>query len=190
MSKGPKIKDWVKWYIRTEALKNRDEPRDSVAERIEKYLDGKEGVPSRDTINKKISSARSNDPGDSPWGVSDIAKCHIPPEAVPTVLKVWANTVNKKPITIKQALWIARLYHVFQEAGLLDNMLVLMALVNEYASQEKAYMPTEEHSVKPEDMWWRWVGDATLYQYMTGDDGPMLELLKRKPSAELQERTK
>ena len=45
MPKGPKIKEWIKWYIRTEAVKNRAEPRDSVAQRIEQYLAGKEPVP-------------------------------------------------------------------------------------------------------------------------------------------------
>ena len=79
MSKGPRIKDSVKYHIRTEALNNRAEPKGSVAVRIEQYFSYKEPVPSRGTINKMISGARnSDDPEDNPWSVLALAKYEIP----------------------------------------------------------------------------------------------------------------
>ena len=164
MSKGPKIKDWVKWYIRTEALKNRVEPRDSVAERIETYLEDKEPIPSRDTLNKMISSARnSNDSEDNPWSVSALADYDIPPEALPIVMKAWAKALaDDDPLTIRQVKWIAHLCHIYK--GETDISLEwLIAKASEYASREKAIKSIGTYPDKPQNMRWLWFGDVFLY---------------------------
>lgn len=166
MSKGRRIKDWVKWYIRTEALKNRVEPRDSVAERIETYLEDKEPIPSRDTLNKMISSARnSNDPEDNPWSVSALALAdyNIPPETLPVVMNAWAKAlVEDKPLTIRQVKWIARLCFIYD--GKTDISLEwLIAKASEYANRETAIKSIGTYPDKPQNMRWLWFGDAFLY---------------------------
>ena len=150
MSKGPKIKDWVKWYIGTEALKNRAEPRDSVAERIEACLEDKEPVPSRDTINKIISGARnSNDPEDRPWSMATLDEYPIPPQAIPAVLAVWKFRLEqweefitrevKHPyvphegFTIREAKWAARLSSIEADTEVLSSKAAI------YAHMELAY---------------------------------------------------
>jgi len=143
VSKGPRLKPWVKWYIRTEADSSHDEPRDSVAERVEQYLADKGPVPSRDTINKLISEVRNRpDPEDRPWSVLDIAEYPIPPEALPVVLTVHFNEKrNGRSLTIRQALWVARLYSVFyvEGAGLeFYEVPALARSARHYASLEKA----------------------------------------------------
>lgn len=176
MPKGPKIKQWVKWYIRTEALRNHAEPRDSAAQRIEAYLDGKEPVPSRETINKIISSTRnSNDPEDSPWSMSALADYDIPAEAVPVVMKAWTKALkDDKPLTIRQARWIGRLYYLLKDKG--TNFLIDRAL--EYANREKAIKLTGEYPDKPQNMPGLWFRDAILYLQMTGDDSLLLAVMK------------
>lgn len=174
MPKGPKIKGWIKWYIRTEALKNHAEPRDSAAERIETYLDGKEPVPSRDTINKMISSARnSDDLEDSPWSVSALADYDIPAEALLAVMNAWAKAlVDDKPLTIRQAKWVARLHCVLGNIdGLIESAL-------EYANLEKAIKLTGAYPDKPQNMSWLWFGDAILYLALTGDDSLLRLVMK------------
>jgi len=166
MSKGPKIKEWVKWYIHTEALKNHAEPRDSVAERIETYLEDKEPIPSRETLLKMISSARnSNDPEDNPWSVSALAGYDIPPEALPVVMNAWAKAVVEgSPLTIRQVKWVARLYCVL---GNIDGLIVR---ASEYASREKAIKSIGTYPDKPQNMRWLWFGDAIFYLDMRDKD--------------------
>jgi hypothetical protein len=172
MSKGPKIKDWIKWYIGTEAGKNRAEPRDSVAQRIEEFLKDKESVPSRDTLNKMISSARnSNDSEDNPWSVLALADYDIPPEALPIVMNAWVKAlVDDAPLTIRQVKWIARLYCIL---GNIDGLIVR---ASEYASREKAIKLTGAYPDKPQDMRWLWFGDAFLYLDLRDKD---IEFAKR-----------
>lgn len=169
MSKGPKIKGWVKWHIRNEALKDRAEPRDSVAERIEEYLEGKESVPSRDTINKLISGVRnSDDPEDGLWTVLLLADYDIPPEVLPVVLQAWAKALlDDKPLTIRQVKWIARLYYLYlckDETGLLtDTAIGLLAeQAVGYARLEKAVKLTGTYPDLSQDMNWLWFRDAFL----------------------------
>lgn len=173
MPKGPKIKEWVKWYIRTEALRNHAEPRDCVAGRIETYLDGKEPVPSRETINKMVSGARnSTDPEDRPWSVAALADYDILAEALPAVMKAWAATIDDTPLTIRQAKWIARLHCIR------GNIDYLTERALEYANREKAIKLTGAYPDKPQNMSWLWFGDAILYLALTGDDSLLRLVMK------------
>lgn len=136
MSKGPKIKDGVRWYISQQALVNRTEPRDSVSQRIEEYLEDKEPVPSRDTLNKMISSARNNpDPKDSPWSILTLTHHDIAAEALSTVFELWAYSLKeyKKPLTIREMKWAARLYRIIPN----DKVSLLLSSIK-YAGYEKS----------------------------------------------------
>lgn len=184
MPKGPRIKDWIKWYIRTEALMNRAEPRDAVAQRIEGYLEDKEQVPSRDTLNKMISKARNSpDLEDNPWSVLSLADYDIPPGALPVVMQAWAKALEQdKPFTIRQAKWIARLYCILGNTG------DLIVRASEYASREKAIKLTGPYPDKPKNMRWLWIEDAALYRDMTGDVSLLETALKWETKEDIETR--
>jgi len=179
MSRGPRIKDWIKFYVHGEALNNRAEPRDSVAQRIEDYLRDKESVPSRDTLIKMISSARnSGDPEDRPWTVSTLVDYDIPPETLPTVMAVWAKALELDiTMSIRQVKWIARLYHVLKDKDI--DFLREFAFM--YARSEAVTRPMEKYPEKPEDAWLLWLNDAKLYRVMSGDDGPYRKCAEHVP---------
>jgi hypothetical protein len=63
-----------------------------------------------------ISEIRnSDDDQDKIWSLVSLPLYPIPPEAIPYVLKVWARAIEKdNPITIREALWVARLYSIFR----------------------------------------------------------------------------
>ncbi len=170
MSKGPVIKDWVKWHINVEATKNRAEPRDAVAERIEQFLEGKEPIPSRETLIKMISAARNSaDLEDRPWTVSSLVDYEISPEALPVVMKAWARALElDKHLSIRQVKWIARLYNVLKDKDLES----LIGNAFRYAEGEKVIRPEGKYPIKSEDAWWLWLRDAELYRLMSGDDNP------------------
>ena len=180
MSKGPKIKDSVKWRIYQEAIKNRAEPRDAVAERIEQFLEDKEFVPSRDTLVKMISSARNrDDPEDRPWTVSALADYEIPPEALPVVMDAWTNELElDRHLTIRQAKWIARLYYALKH----EDTHLLCAFASGYASVETVTRPTGKYPEKPEDAWSLWLHDAQLYLNMRHDDRPYRKCREHAPA--------
>ena len=76
--------------------------------------------PARDTIEKMISEARNHsDPLDGRWSLatSRNREFSLPPESIPTVLKVFVEHTNKfgKPFTIRQAMWVARLYILIKD---------------------------------------------------------------------------
>lgn len=168
MSKGPKIKDWVRAYICEEALKDRNKPRDLVAQKIEDYLGGKEAVPSRDTLNKLISLTRNSDePEDNYWSLSALPEYELQPEALSLVMQAWALSIKQeKPLTIRQARWIARLYHLLNEQGL--EFLVESAI--EFALHEKIMKLTTKYPKTIQGMTHLWFGDALLNLILTGDN--------------------
>lgn len=105
MSKGTRIPGWLQLYIRTEALKNRGTPRDFLATQIKKALQSEElpasytcdegTIPQHETIVKMISQARNDlDPEDKPWSVLALPAFEIPPEALPVVIKAWAERLE------------------------------------------------------------------------------------------------
>jgi hypothetical protein len=77
--------------------------------------------PSEETLVKMISHARNNSVGDQDklWSLVSLTEHPIPPEAILYVLKVWARAIEKdKPITIREALWVARLHSIFKAKAL------------------------------------------------------------------------
>ena len=119
--RGPKISLNVKREIRKRALEYPRGPRTALAIELQDLIERwGEPVPSQETLEKMISEIRnSDDEQDKVWSLVSLPLYPIPPEAIPYVLKVWARAIEKdNPITIREALWVARLYSVF-----IDNAL-------------------------------------------------------------------
>jgi hypothetical protein len=86
--------------------------------------------PSLSTVQKILATVRKNmkellpSPRDKPWSTASMVKYPIPPEALPSVLQTWAwvreNTTGI--FTIRQAQWVARLYAITKDIGLLAFM--------------------------------------------------------------------
>lgn len=124
------------------------------------------------------------DPEDCPWSLWDIMEHPIPGDALPIVLMLWADQLDYgKPITIREAKWIAKLYYVFKDRGRLGHkerediekieMSFLLQTARDYASHEKNAKLLGEHPSKPDDMWWRWFVDACLYLALFKDRRPL-----------------
>jgi hypothetical protein len=130
---------------------------------------------------------------DRPWQILDIAQYPIPSEILPTVLEAWGRKLAEDdPITIREALWIARLYYVFKEARIdLVKMLplqrvypeeydykgdskallidILTSFATAYARHELALSLSGKHFEKTEDMWETWWRDGWLHWILTGE---------------------
>ena len=137
--------------------------RSAVARAIRSKLkEQQKMVPSQSTVEKKISEYRKREPDDKerPWSVFDIAnpKYTILSEALPTVLRAWAHerVTYRRPLDIREALWVARLYSVFREAGLEQKPLLISTLcgmARTLSHGEKFLERTKKHRVKPEDVY-------------------------------------
>lgn len=116
--------------------KGRPGERGSIANLIKREAkDRKLIYPSDDYLKREISRIwnHATDPADSPWSLVALADYPISPEVIPYVLKVWAYTLtaNSKsplaeeiekipPLTIREAMWVGRLYSIFRANALGD----------------------------------------------------------------------
>jgi len=175
MSKGPRIKNWVKWHVREEALRNPTEPREAVAQRIEEYLSGKEPAPTREYLCKMISEARNREgPEDRPWSVASLPNFPISPDALPYVLSVWGHAKTEgRPLTIREALWAGRLYRALESTHRNDLPALLCDFARRLAWRERAMA---NYPASLEDMLHLWLADAELHDMMhyPGPHGHML----------------
>jgi len=81
--------------------------------------------PGVSSVSKLLTEYRDNDEKrsheskelDKPWRILDIAKYSIPPEILPTVVEAWGWTLAEQvePLSIREALWVARLYYIHKE---------------------------------------------------------------------------
>lgn len=120
--RGPKISQTLRRTIRKAALEDPKKDRTLLAIELREKLPGR--PPSEETLVKMISEARNNsiDDRDKVWSLVSLPQYPMPPEAIPYVLRVWAWAIEKDdPITIREALWVARLYSIF-EANALENL--------------------------------------------------------------------
>ena len=122
--RGPTISQIVRREVRKRALERPRGPRGALAVELQTLIRRwGEPVPSRETLEKIISEMRnSDDDQDRPWSLVSISLYPMPSEAIPYVLKVWGRAIEKdNPITIREALWVARLYSIF-EANAIGNL--------------------------------------------------------------------
>jgi len=168
------------------------------------------------TAIKKKMTQLGPDPEDRPWSVLALAIYDIPPEVLPTLLKYWAQSMKTawkvdqlkpsnaehakileeakqlgalQPLTIRQAKWIGRLYHIYKERMNERDKFGergLHAAAMNYANYERIMSLVGEYPEKPEDMRWVWQEDALLYYELTSDDELLTTLAYTTP--ELRER--
>lgn len=137
--RGPRISQTMRRLISKAALEDPKKDRTLLAIELREKLPGR--PPSEETLVKMISHARNNSVGDQDklWSLVSLVEYSIPPEAVPYVLKVWARAIEKdEPITIREALWVARLHSIFKAK-------VLANLEREYERPEQGAPLTELH---------------------------------------------
>ena len=170
MARGPEITDEIKvliYKVHEEHPKwTNQEIRNWVLAAVHK---DKPSLPKEwpskyviDRIMPKIreqvkQSKLSPNPIDRPWSTTTMAQYPIPPEALPTVLYVWAwARVNEGiKLTIRDVQWLARLYAVEMPVN------VLCTHCRTYARTEMIYEQTGG-TFKP------WPGiDAYLFGYAT-----------------------
>jgi len=136
-------------------------------------------VPGEETIEKMISKIRNQEPApeENSWHLGTIAQYPLPCEALSTVLKVWADAIDQdKPFTIREALWVARLYHVFRDAGRLDNVALLIEKAESYALFERVFLAKEGRVLDKKGHNTRWL-DAELIKSLYGDERPTTKVL-------------
>jgi len=136
------------------------------------------------------------DPKDRPWSMVYLADYDIPPEALHVVFKAWANALKEdNPLTIREALWVARFYHIFKVGEQFKKAIqfvdddklraldfsLLIDRARKYAKDERTLklmkcpvMPFTERSITP----YLWFNDAIFYLQMMGDDTPLRKCLK------------
>lgn len=115
-------------------------PRKELAKKLQKELE-KQGfdVPEIEVLERMISEYRNkiiDGPEDKPWSLLTLAKYDIAAEALPTVFELWVYSLKefKKPLTIREMKWAARLYRIMQ-----DDIEGLLLFSTRYAAYEKAY---------------------------------------------------
>jgi hypothetical protein len=109
--------------------------RTILAEKLQTEFEGKRyDVPQIEVLERKISWYRRHaetDPLEKPWRMDTLDEYPIPPEAVPSVLKVWKSRIdNGDTLTIREAKWAARL------SGHLPDIEKLSYKASHYARTE------------------------------------------------------
>ncbi len=161
--RGPKISPEVQRLIREQALLS-PKKRTELAVELETMIEAKGwSSPTIETMEKLISKMRNQrDSQDAPWSVTTLAEYEneIPPESLPTVLKVWQKTLEWnwiKPLSIREAKWVARLSYTIKD------LETLCCLAVENAVMEEIIRDAGSIPVDP-------LFDAQLYSSMTGLD--------------------
>ena len=182
--RGPNVPDSVKTIIAEVYVKNPNQIAEEVMCEVHETLRCQDkqlrpGWPGLSYIQKTLTDIRKKeselhpDPLDRPWSLWDVMEPSIPGDALPTVLMLWADQLDYgKPITIREARWIAKLYYIFKDRGR-DDMSFLLRVARDYALHEKSDKLLGEHPSKPEDMWFRWWIDALFYYPLFKDRRPL-----------------
>jgi hypothetical protein len=174
MAKGPYLTDRIRHMV---AEAYRADPQIKPGRAQEELLQRMkaEGLneifgpnyPSRSAVSKELKSLRKKDEArppelkglDQPWSLSCLAKreYHIPPEAIPVVMFICEDHFRKfkQHLTIRQVLWMARLYKIIDDPLALENF-ALMYELSEWFDWISGN-PTDNRSA-----------DLAVIQYMAG----------------------
>jgi hypothetical protein len=108
--------------IMTRALVYPRMPRAALAGQLEDELAKKgQDVPEREVLERMISRYRNHatdNPQEQPWNLATLDQYPIPPEALPSVIRVWVDLWNMSDshlLTIREAKWVSRIYAVFKD---------------------------------------------------------------------------
>lgn len=149
----PAIKPGVLSIIMTRVRDEQREPPEKrmppkvLAHAIQREIIEKakgEKPPKLSTLEKKILEYRKEpSPKDEPWDIFSLLKYPIPPEALPTVLRMWSWTQEELDmnLTIREAQWVARLYTavnaVAKDSRLEERQMAFLSVViRAYAATE------------------------------------------------------
>jgi hypothetical protein len=123
-------------FVRSRALMLPTIPRETLATALKYEIEAEERVdwrvPSHENLMKMISSARNHHSAlDEPWSLSCLARkeYHIPPEALPTVVSFYKQRLTENDVlTIREALWAARLFKIVDPPDLVFDWAFLYAI--------------------------------------------------------------
>jgi hypothetical protein len=180
--RGPTISPSVKKLIQYVALKDR-RPRRPIALGLQRQIEGiGEPVPGKETLERMISAIRNRAAAeeDGPWHVGTLVRHPMPSEALSTVLRAWADALQQdRPFTIREALWVARLFHIFKEAGPVDDIRLLTEIARDYAMAERVDSLTEESADNRRPVRLHWIDDARLFRLLYKDGRPMAKVMSQ-----------
>ncbi len=177
MPRGPAINKSVERIIRTVKKDHPDmtakEIRGEVRSQIPNAKLYPENWPSDDSIQKLLKKDREErikagpDPKDKLWALIYANVYPIPAEALPIVLKVWAKALEfNRPLTIREALWAAKLYPFFKNKdGSSDtyNIFQLLFCAKNYATFESIEALEKGGSLNSrEELLSYWLDDSLL----------------------------
>lgn len=176
----PRIKPIVKGVIKSyvSRIENRGKTNRQLAVELRKIIfeEYQEIPPQESTLTDRLvpEARKSIDPKDRPWSILDIAKHSIPPETLPVVIKAWTRgLLRDEPLTIREVLWMSRLYYVLEGKAAEINMSLdelLADTAHTLATHEMVHEITGEQPSTLEDMWMRWLDDAMFSFILTGND--------------------
>lgn len=147
MARGPIITDEVRTMVANFHIRHPRWKARIIREKIIQLLRRKDpNVPANwpgiNAVQKILAEIRKREkelpinPQDKPWSATTLNEYPVSPEALPWVFQVWVhyNEALDMPLTIREAKWTARLYHLLKERPI--EWLVTM--VQHYAWGEKA----------------------------------------------------
>lgn len=163
-----------------------DKPREDLARTIQRQVKQMgEPVPGEETLKRMISSVRNHGPLelDQPWHMSTIAYHPMPLETLSVVLKAWADAFARdEEFSIRQALWVSRIYYVFKDAGHINATQLLIETATHYASHERAMelmKLTKGTKESQKDSRLHQNEDARLVEMLDLDDRPMRKIIEQ-----------
>jgi len=193
--RGPNIPDRVRKLICKIYVENEDQTAKEVMTKLHIILKKEmgaqwpQGWPGISAIQKELEKFHKRRPAledeDKLWSQVALAAFPLPLEAIPIVYRVWASCLLQgKPLTIRQAKWVANLSHIYikkDEFGNIDEQTIKALRTSAWAAavHEKVLKLTEGLSDRYNDMLWFWLEDAHHYYELTGD-GHLLALLNEQ----------
>lgn len=150
--RGHKISPAIRGLIHLRALEEPRVPRNLVAMHLSDEISHMGLIaPAEDTLNKMISRERNRerDPLSEPWtiGASRKYKDDFRPEIIPRIIKLQKLQMRDdwngiKPLTIRQAQWVARLHDFVKEICLTkypgaEYLWIVLVVADMYATWEE-----------------------------------------------------
>ncbi|MFC2017708.1 hypothetical protein ACFLTQ_00180 [Chloroflexota bacterium] len=135
--KRAKITSEGRTYIVSRAIESRHIPRTKLAETLQVELKDKGmDVPEVEVLERMISKARNHEnPLDEPWSIGCLPQYDIPSDALLIIMNIYERRIKNEgqpfslvPMSIREALWIARLYKLVKNIDALEFLSVMYKL--------------------------------------------------------------
>ena len=129
---------WIHSLIVLESTKpqNKHVPTKTLAIELTKAIEEQGEIPpTHETLSKWISEARNHPVSelDSQWSVGCLSQSSVPPESLPIILQIYEERLRTidQYFTIREVLWIGRLFKVIEDPVLLGRF------ASAYADRDK-----------------------------------------------------